>query len=270
MSTSTSAPGQATLIKSVALPSEHGGWGFLIEPILLGLLVAATANGWLLALAAFSAFLIHQPFKVATKDRLKGRRPPRTVWAERFVVIYGLLAAGLLGLVVLNSDRRFIVPLLLALPFLLVQVYYDARNRSRDLLPELCGALALGSIAPAIALLGGWMLDEALPLWLLLGCRTIPAILYVRARLKVEHNKPFSPYPSLLAHSAALLIALVLALAAVTPWLAVVVCAVLLARAALGLSSYRTPRTAKQIGFMEMAYGLMTAALIALGYLRGW
>ncbi|MDX2007394.1 MAG: hypothetical protein SFU83_19325 [Meiothermus sp.] len=27
-------------LRSVALPNEHGGWGFTLEPILLGLLVA--------------------------------------------------------------------------------------------------------------------------------------------------------------------------------------------------------------------------------------
>ncbi|MBZ0296495.1 MAG: YwiC-like family protein [Anaerolineae bacterium] len=32
-------------LRSVALPAEHGGWGFLIEPILLGLLVAFSVNG---------------------------------------------------------------------------------------------------------------------------------------------------------------------------------------------------------------------------------
>ncbi|VAV92581.1 Putative membrane-spanning protein, partial [hydrothermal vent metagenome] len=27
-------------VRSIALPTEHGGWGFTLEPILLGLLVA--------------------------------------------------------------------------------------------------------------------------------------------------------------------------------------------------------------------------------------
>src|SRR3990172_6520564 len=85
----TSAPQTTTksnkaVIKSVALPAEHGGWGFTLEPIFLGMLVAPSWYGALLGLSALAVFLIHQPVKVATKDRIKGRRPIRTVWAERF------------------------------------------------------------------------------------------------------------------------------------------------------------------------------------------
>ncbi len=269
MTSSSTSLNQAALIKSVALPSEHGGWGFLIEPILLGLLVAGTLNGGVLALAAFSAFLIHQPLKVAIKDRLKRRRPPRTVWAERFAIGYGLAAGVLLLVVAFNSDRTFFMPLLLALPFLMVQVYYDARNQSRELLPEVCGALALGSTAPAIALLGGWTLNTALILWVLLACRSLPSILYVRARLKLEHGNPVSPYPSLVMHVAALVVSVVLATSDATPWMAVVVCGLLLVRSVVGLSAYRKPRPAKQIGIMELFYGLLTVVLIGLGYVRG-
>lgn len=224
----------------------------------------------MLALAAFSAFLVHQPFKVAIKDRLKGRRPPRTVWAERFAIGYGLAAGVLLLVVAFNSDRAFLMPMLLALPFLMMQVYYDARNQSRELLPEVCGALALGGIAPSITILGGWTVGAAMVLWLLLACRSVPSILYVRARLKLEHGNPVSSYPSLLAHSAALVIALILAIGNAAPWLAVVVCGLLLVRSVAGLSVYRKPRPAKQIGMMEMGYGLMTVVLIGLGYGRGW
>ncbi|MCA0454274.1 MAG: YwiC-like family protein [Chloroflexi bacterium] len=270
MAFSSSSPNRRAIMKSVALPSEHGGWGFLLEPILLGLLVAGTINGVLLALAAFSAFLIHQPFKVAIKDRLKGRRPPRTVWAERFTVGYGLAAGALLLVVALNADRTFFIPLLMALPLLLIQVYFDARNQSRELLPEIGGALALGSIAPAIALLGGWTLEAALVLWVLLACRSVPSILYVRERLKLEHDKPISPYPSLVAHIAAVVVSILLAVSDAAPWLAVLVCGLLLVRSVVGLSRFRKPRQAKHIGMMEMGYGLVTVILIALGYGRGW
>ncbi len=269
MTSSPNSPNQAAIIKSVALPSEHGGWGFLIEPILLGLLVAGSGNGVLLAMAALCAFLIHQPFKVATKDRIKGRRPPRTVWAERFALGYGLGAAVLGCVVVLNAGTGFLIPVLLALPLMLMQVYYDARNRSRELLPEICGALALGSVSSAIAMLGGWTIEAALVLWLLLACRSVPSILYVRARLKLEHGKPVSTYPSLMTHVAALVVSVVLAVSDAAPWLAVVVCGLLLVRSIVGLSKYRKPRPAKQIGMMELAYGLLMVAVVALGYVRG-
>ena len=84
-----------------------------------------------------SAFLIHQPLKLALKDRLKGRYLPRTAWAERFVAGYGLIAIVLLGIIGFKSDPLFVVPLLLALPFLLMQIYFDARNQSRALITRI-------------------------------------------------------------------------------------------------------------------------------------
>jgi hypothetical protein len=118
-----SRPPLSRTIRSVALPSEHGGWGFLIEPIVLGLLVAGSVNGLLLALAALGAFLVHQPVKVAIKDRLKGQRPPRTIWAERFALGYGLLAAIPFGIVLPGAEEAFWLPLVMAVPFICIQLY---------------------------------------------------------------------------------------------------------------------------------------------------
>ena len=44
-------------IRSIALPTEHGGWGFTLEPILLGLLVAPSAAAWEISAAALGIFL---------------------------------------------------------------------------------------------------------------------------------------------------------------------------------------------------------------------
>ena len=38
--------------RGVAVPTEHGGWGFTLEPILLGLLVAHSATAWEISAAA--------------------------------------------------------------------------------------------------------------------------------------------------------------------------------------------------------------------------
>lgn len=253
-------------IQSVALPSEHGGWGFLIEPILLGLLVAGSWQGILLAIAAVGVFLIHQPLKLAVKDRLKGNYLPRTAWAERFVVGYGLLAGIPILLLMPAISTGFWQPIILAVPTAAVQLFFDARNQSRRLLPEVCGALALAMIAPAVATLGGWEIGAALALWLPLAARALTSILYVRARLKLEHGKPISVLPVWVAHGAALLLMIGLAVVQFTPRLTIAAFLVLLGRAWLGLSPYRKPQPAKIIGLQELGYGLMTVICIALGY----
>ena len=256
-------------IRAVALPPEHGSWGFLFEPLLLGLLVAGSPRGLLLATALLCAFLIHQPLKLALKDRLKGRRTPRSLLAERFALGYGLLALLLLGIVGITSDLHFLVPLLFALPLLFVQIWYDAHNQSRGLIAELCGTLALGGAAAAVAILGGWSFRAALALWLIVASRSIPSILYVRTRLRLEHGKPIRPDPVWIAHSAALLIILLAAVTNVIPAAVIGAFVLLLARALIGLSRWRKPRSAKQIGLMEIAYGLSVVAITAMSYAFG-
>lgn len=267
---SSRKPAGRVVIRSVALPAEHGGWGFLIEPIVLGVLVAPTAAGLLLGCAAAAVFLVHQPLKVAIKDRRKRARPPRAVWAERFAAGYGLAAiVAFTAVLALAPSGEFLVPLAFATPLAVVQLAYDARNQSRKLVPELSGACALAVTAPAIAVLGGWAVAPALALWLIVSMRAVVSILYVRARLNLEHGKPPAPYGVWAAHGAGLGVMALLAIAQMGPWLTVGAFAVLTARAVVGLSRYRIPRPAKVIGLMEMAYGLLTAVLTGIGFRIG-
>jgi hypothetical protein len=267
----TTAGGAArgALVRSVALPSEHGGWSFLLEPVALGLAVAPSLPGAILAVAVLAAFLTHQPLKTAVKDRLSGRRAFRTVWAERFALAYGSCALVALGLVVWLAGWWFAAALLPALPFAAVQLAWDARNRSRALVAELCGAAALGAVASAIAVLGGWALAASAGLWLVLAARSAPSIMYVRERLKLERGRASARAPSLAAHAAALAAVSAAAAAGLVPWHAAAAMGVLLARAALGLSAYRFGRRAPAIGMQEIAFGLLTVVLTAVGYARG-
>jgi hypothetical protein len=220
----------------------------------------------LLGIAALGVFLIHPPRKIATKDRLKGRRPPRLIWAERFVIGYGMLAVVPMVALLMTASWSFLLPIVLAMPFAGVQLYYDARNRSRQLLPQVCGAVALAMIAPAIAMLDGWTFTTAIVLWVLLAIRATAAILYVRSRIRLKIGKPTSVYTPWLVHAATLMVSVGLAAAALAPWLAVLAFGILLIRALLGLSRYRQDHPIKVIGFQELAYGLMTVFVIALGY----
>src|SRR5262245_5381791 len=115
MTTATDRPKPAgvrgALVRSVALPSEHGGWSFLLEPVLLGLLVAFSWPGVLLAVAALGAFLAHQPLKTAIKDVRAGRNAPRTVLAKRFAAGYSLVAVAALAGVLVLAGPQFLLAL---------------------------------------------------------------------------------------------------------------------------------------------------------------
>lgn len=253
-------------LRSIALPAEHGGWGFLIESILLGLLVAVSLEGVFVGIAAFGTFLIHQPLKIAVKDRLKGKHTSRTVWAERFTLLYALLAGVPFTLVLVTANPGFLVPLLLAVPFGLLQLYFDSRGQSRDLAAELAGAVTLGAATSMIALLGGWSLLATLVLWLLLIIRAVTSIYYIRARLRLERDKPFAPVPVIATHAIGLLLTVGLVILAETPPLSLLAVVLLTLRATYGLSRYRPRLKAKQVGIREMIYGVLYVLIIALGY----
>jgi hypothetical protein len=252
-------------LKTVALPTEHGGWGITLEPVLLGLLVEPSMAGAGLALATVGAFLARHPFKIVAGDRRRGRRFARTPYAERFTLAY--MAAALVGLVIAvfaSADYTFLLPLAAAAPLAAVQLWYDAAGRSRELLPEVAGSVAMGSVACSLALAGGAGWPLALGLWALLAARFVPAILYVRARITELHGKESARWPSLLAHAAAHAFVVALAAYGFLPWVAVLMTAVLFGRAAYGFTR-RQPSTANGVGFGEIAFGALTVAAVAVG-----
>jgi hypothetical protein len=257
---------RARSLRSVALPVEHGGWGFLLEPIILGLLVAPSVAGAALGSSALFAFLARHPLKLAMADRQRGVRQPRTVLAERVAAAYGLAAALALAAAWPLATRAFWPFLAAAAPVGLVQLLYDVRLKGRQLVPELAGALALGAVAPAMARAAGWEAAPAACLFGILALRAVSAILYVRARLRLDRGMPAGVRPSVAGHLAALVLACALALSGQAPWLAAVAFAILLLRAVHGLSTARGSVRPQALGFRELGFGALTTALLALGY----
>jgi hypothetical protein len=254
-------------VRNIALPVEHGGWGFSLEPVLLGLIVAPSLPGLFLAIATMAAFLARQPLKMVMGDRRRGRLLRRTPIAERFALLYSIIALlSFLAAIKTVTSYEFLLPLLLAAPLALIQLIYDRASRSRALLPELAGATAMASIVASIALVAGWPRGLAFGLWAILAARVVPSILYVRARLKMLHHQLPSITIALVMHALALLIATLLAWFKLVPFLAVLALLILLTRALMGFSRYDHATTAKQIGIRELAFGAMTVATIALGH----
>jgi hypothetical protein len=253
-------------LKSIAFPPEHGSWGFLLEPIVLGLLVAPSLAGVFLSLAALGAFLARHPLKFVITDHRKGKRYPRTVAAERFALVYSVVALVGAGITVLLAGFEMLLPLVIAVPFALAQVVDYVQNKGRDLVPELAGSCAIAVTASCLVLAGGGSITLALMLWIILIARSIPSILYVRARLRLEKGKPFSVRPVLISNGVALLVVAALALLGEIPVLVVIGVTVLFGRALYGLSRYRKTAPAKIIGIWEMIYGLMLVVLAAVGY----
>lgn len=249
-------------LRPVALPTEHGGWALLLEPAVAGLVAAPTGAGAALALAALGAFLARHPLGLALADRLRGRRYPRTALAAGFAVGYGLAALAAAGVAALLAPAPFWPALLGAAPLALAQLAYDMRRRSRALLAELAGALALAALAPAMLLAAGCGPAAALVVWALLAGRAAPAILYLRCRLRRARGEAAPAGPAALAHAAALLLAGGLVTLGLAAWPAAAAMALLLLRMASGLAPGARPAPAATIGMQELGVGVLSALLI--------
>jgi hypothetical protein len=255
-----------TTLRSVAIPNEHGGWIFLLEPALIGLGAAFTAPGFLLALAALGVFLARHPFLLALDDYLKRRNVPRTYWAIVFALGYLGFAAVAFLATLTTAAHAFLLPLLLAMPLALTQLFLDISKRGRMLIAELAGAIAMGTLLSSILLLAGWDLKLAFAAWALLSLHSVTAILYVRARLRAERHVPFSAVPTWVSHAAALLAIGTLCFYGLLPGTALLAAFLWCIRAVMGLSLLRRPVRAQMVGVQETIMGLLTVVLVVAGY----
>jgi len=252
-------------LRTVALPVEHGAWGFLLEPALLGLLVAWSGAGAALVVAALAALLLQTPLSVALGDLRRGRSYPRTLLAGRVALLYGfVLVVAVSAAIVSAGTAAILLPALLAVPLALTQLCFDAHGRARELLPETVGALAVNALAACIAVAAGWDLVPALGLWALLAARTVPTIVYVRARLRLERGRDVTTVWVWVAHLAAIAGVAVAVVRGDLAWFALAPFALLTVRAALGVSGARVSVPAKVVGFRELGFGAATALLLAL------
>jgi hypothetical protein len=265
-----STPSAAPLrLRSIALPVEHGGWGLLGEPLIVGLVLAPSWSGVGVSLFAAFAFLARHPLKLAIADRQAGRRTSRTLAAERFVLLYGSLSA--IGVALAHTTfSLWWWPLAAAAPLALLQLGYDARHHGRLLLPELAGALAISSVAAAVLRAGGGTNVTSIVVWTLLATKAVGAILYVRARLRCDRGVAFARTGVLSTHAAFVTLTALLAARGVAPWLPAAAAVVLLARAAYGLSPLHRRVPPQRVGLMEMAYGIGFAASVAVGCAGGF
>lgn len=252
-------------IRAVALPVEHGGWGMLGEPLLLGLLVAPSWPGLGVGVASAAAFLAHHPAKLVLADLRRGSAHRRTGLALGFLLLYGIVAG--VGLAAASGgESGWWIPLVAAAPLAVAQLAYDARHHGRQLLPELLGAVALSSVVAAEMRAAGVPFGPGLAAWAVLAAKAVGAVLYVRSRLRYDRGLVPDRTAALASHLFALVLAFALARAGYAPWLVVPAFALFLARAAYGLSPLHKPVRPQRVGIQEMAYGFSFVLVMALGY----
>lgn len=241
----------------LALPKEHGSWFLALEPVALGLLVAPTAAGTALAVAAISGFLLRRPLKILLRepDSERWQAARASVLALALFAVFGLLLAAKMGGV------AKLWPLLPAAIAGLVFVWCDSRNEAREGAAETAGALAFGLLPAAFGALAGWSAPASLALAAVMLVRSVPTVLTVRANLRLKKGQAVSILPALLAAGVGLALAGWLVSLRLAPWTAAFFAAVFAART-IWLLCRRPRLSARTIGMAEATLGgLMVLAL---------
>jgi len=265
MSTASTGPDAAprSTLRSVAVPTEHGGWGLTLEPVLLGLLVAPSVGGACLGLAAFVAFLARTPAKVVLVDAHRGRSLERTRLARRVLAIEGLVLVALVAVVVREASPGWWRPLVVLAPLVAVELWFDMRSRSRRLAPELAGAVGIGGVVALIVMADGGAVTLAVGLWLILTGRAVTAIVSVRSQVAILHDRPAHPRQLLVADTVAIVgVAAAVALDAATLAGAVAVVVAVVVQRALALTP---PPRAVILGVRQTVLGLVVVLVTAAG-----
>jgi hypothetical protein len=253
-------PGRAAW-KAIALPAEHGSWGLTLEPILAGMLTLPSWPGLLFSVAAFAAFLMRWPLR----SYLLARGRERKLLAWQFSVGYGMLSLLALLSSIWLGGWAPLIPLLVAIPFGLVFVYYDWRRVGRTWQAELAAPIAFAGVVAVILLLGGAGPGQAYAFWLALAGRSAPSIFYVRARLNLDKEREAMVWPVHSLHLLALMLVLAARLAGYLNWATVIILGLLLLRSLWGLSPWRLAVSVPRIGVAEMVWGFLLVLALAYG-----
>lgn len=249
-------------LRTVALPSEHGGWSLTLEPVVLGLLVVPSLSGVALGWAALLIFVARTPIKVVLVDRWRDHWRQRSRVASAVAGVELAAIAVVVALAISAASAPFWWPFAVAAPLIGVELWHDMLSRSRRLAAELAGAIGVGSMAAAIALTGGASSGLAAGLWLVIGARSVAAITFVRVQVHRVKGQEHTIWHSDLGQAVALALAAVGLVLDVVPALGVLVITV----AALFdvVMVRRPPVPAVVLGIQQIVLGLLVVTVTGL------
>ena len=203
--------------------------------------------------------------KVVLVDRYRHRRLERTRTATWVAAVELVLLAVLVTVAVVLAGATWMIPLAPAGVLFGIELWFDARSRSRRLLPELCGAVGIAAVVSAIVVADGGSGMLALALWMVLAARAVASVTFAQGQVHRLRHGDWSKRASDVAQLAGAVIALAAALVDPSVWSGAVC---VLAIVAVQLAWSRGPaRHAKVVGMWQMVFGLSLVAATALGVL---
>lgn len=251
-------------LNKVAIPKEHGSWGFVIEPLLLSLIVAYTLEGLLLALATFFLFLSNQPIKIVINKLAskKNRAMGRIVLA-----VYLIVAIALSSYPLLNLSFKLLLPFYAALLIMLIYLFAVLSKLSRNLLVEFLPILAMTLVAITIVTIDNSFNFNPIIFGFLLLSRAVPTVIYINAKVKESRGLKFSVLPTHLSHLVFLLFIIWASLVNLLPTLSILAALLLSIRSVIGFSKFNFTKTIKQIGVVEFIYGSLFVIINGIAFL---
>ena len=243
----------------LTLPKEHGSWSLALEPVAFGLLMAPSATGAALALAAVSGFFLRRPLKLLMAGKHDSRQPIALICAT----ILALLGLSGLWLAAKFGAVGGWWPLLPAALAGAVFAWCDGRNGAHEGAAELAGAVAFALLPAAFGALAGWSLVASLALAAMMLVRSVPTVLTVRASIRIRKGRTYVITPALLTTGAGIFLVAWLVSLRLAPWLALEF-ALLLAARTVWLLLWRPQLAARTVGITEAALGVLLVLSLAL------
>jgi len=163
------------------LPAEHGTWFMLGFPAILGLLLCPSLAGLCLVCTALAFFLSRPPLR----RLLNGQKDPAQ--GRTLVLLAGAMAAFAFATLLL-SDFRFLIPLALVAPLVVLALRADLDQAVRSLPVEISAQAAFAGLAAGLVLAGGGTSPEAGRAWLFVTLVGAANLAHVRRILGHAHG----------------------------------------------------------------------------------
>ena len=234
------------------------------ESLLAGLLIAASAKGFLPALAWVFLFLMSKPLKILLKDVSHHVFTNRTSVALWFSSYFGILALGFFVGTYFVSGPLFLIVLIGVIPLGLIHLWAVINEGKKEFTAELFGVLPLGAAAASIVLAARHSYAQALVLWLVLAIRGVTSIIYVRERLSQSRGKTKNYSLVNLAHIVGIFVLGVLILAHLIKPLIFIAGLLLVMR--LWFMYQRSTVSAKNLGLQESMLGIVIIVLVVFSF----
>ena len=177
---------------SLPLPKEHGSWAMFSVPLIIGFAVAGVWQ-WravLLIFAALSLFLLR--FPVDTLIKTRKRAAAEQAWLQRWVIVYGSIAALCGGWLVLADRLYGLIGFgVIGAALLVYHWWLVDRRKEMSAAGELAGIVGLALGAPLAYYTATGKIDEtALALWIVNTLYFGGTVFYIKLKVRQQPRLP--------------------------------------------------------------------------------